>query len=82
MTPPLDPSAAVAARLQAAARDLMSLHAEPALAPYREAAVGAALPFLPLPASLAAAASTLEQAARVLRHRADVSSTLPPEPGA
>ena len=78
MTPafmPADDAAARAARLDAAALDLAGLHGDPSLDPYRVTAVGAERPFMPLPASLAAAASTLDQVARCLRHRADSLST-------
>ena len=55
---------------EAAVGDLMALRDDPALAAYRNVAVGAVIPFLPSPASMTTAAWTLEQVVRVLRHHA------------
>ena len=70
-----DDAATRAARLERAALDLVSLCHDAGLDPYRTAAVGAAVPFLPSPATLAAAEAALSQVARCLRHHAGASST-------
>lgn len=49
---------------------LERMHADPDCQPYRDAAVGSAVPYLPTRASLAGAVATLDQVARVLRHQA------------
>ena len=72
-------TAACIARLEAAALDLAGLRLNSGLAPYRAAAVGAELPFLPSHATLAAAAAPLEQVAHCLRHHADAPAA--PAPG-
>ncbi len=55
--------------VEAVARLLTALAADPGMVCYREAPVGSAVPYLPTDASLTAAASTLDQVARCPWHR-------------